>query len=483
MDLNVWRTVLIPILLFLGTVGNVLSIITVTNRFCKRSSYTVHLTALAIFDLLTLYTAITKIWVPDAFGIHLISMSPAYCKIHIFIISLVSGVSYWLIVCLAIERTFSLYYPHKAKAVCKPRTALMSIMLLVAFFSCYSSHYILFTQLYSSETCCHDQLHAANGMSTISGLENTTNAVTEHMNNGKDVPQFTTIVKKRRHGRKGTMTDNDCKVIANSADVNRTSTFTDRAMNEACQMFWRSDGSRNESHEEFHRKPSDLGHNLTSSTQQPDTTNSSGFMGIVDYSDETTSTKSQVPSDGQGANMNLEDSLSTKFLCGFVDQGYKEFYRYWVWIDCSVFFCVPVGIIIICNTATWIKVFNSTRGARVNATTQVVRRTRHVLILTTLISLTFILFLSPFTALYFIGSVTIDDITYPVSNEESKKTLEFVAECLYLCIPSCNFFLYILSGQRFRKSLKATFCKRKSMNGRPDIIYGIEARPKPVQKF
>ena len=472
---------LIPILLFLGTVGNVLSIITVTNRFCKRSSYTVHLTALAIFDLLTLYTTITKIWVPDAFGIHLISTSPVYCKIHIFIISLVSGVSGWLIVCLAIERTFSLYYPHKAKDVCKPRTALMSIMLLVAFFSCYSSHYILFTQLYSSETCCHDQLHSANDVRTISGLENTTNAVTEHANNRTDAPQFTTIgiVKKRRHGRKGTMTDNDCTVNANVADVNHTSTITNRAMNATCQIFCISGGFRNNTQEECHRKSPGLNPDLTSSTQQHNTTNSTDFMGIVSDSDETTFTKSQVASNEKGINMNLEDSLSTKFLCGFVDQGYKEFYRYWVWIDCSVFFCVPVGIIIICNTATWIKVFKSTRGARVNATTQVVRRTRHVLILTTLISLTFILFLSPFTVLYFIGSVTIDDITY----EESKKTLEFVAECLYLCIPSCNFFLYILSGQRFRKSLKAAFCKRRSMNGRPDIIHGIEARPKPVQKF
>ena len=61
MDLQSVRIILSIIFLCVGTVGNSLSIITVSNKHCKRSSYTVYLAALAIVDLLALYTAIIVI--------------------------------------------------------------------------------------------------------------------------------------------------------------------------------------------------------------------------------------------------------------------------------------------------------------------------------------------------------------------------------------------------------------------------------------
>ena len=490
MDLNFLRTVLIPILLFCGTVGNILSIITVTNRFCKRSSYTVYLTALAIFDILSLYAAIIKIWVPYAFGIHLTSTSLVYCKIHLFILSIFCGVSYWLIVFLAIERTFSLYHPHRAKSVCKPRTALMTIILLVVLFSCYSSHYISGTQLYSSEECCHDQLQSSKGVNNSSEFNNISNSVIKHVNNVTNISQFVTLKPNSNPNRRnGILENSGCDESASVASIDCNFTFHDKTINDICQNVCRSSGLKNETHNDFHRRSPDLNNNLMS-TELPDIFNSTDLMSSADHFKEPPSIDRNTPKPsskdvtvGNPPKRNLGDSLPTKFLCGFVDQGYKEFYRYWVWIDGSVFFCFPVAIIITCNTATWLKVYRSTRGARVNTTTRVVRRTRHVLILTTLISLCFILFVSPFTVLFVMESMMVDDIKYPLYSRENRKMLEFIAECLYLCNPSCNFLLYIVSGQRFRNSLKAAFCKPKSPDGNPDIIFRIHLKPKLLQKF
>ena len=144
------RLVLAGTFLCIGTVGNILSIVTVTNKHCKKSSYTVYLAGLAIADLLTLYFAILAIPLPETFGSNLTVRSALFCKLHLYFLYLFSGVSIWLIVILALERTFAVYFPFKAKSVCKPKTALITIALLVAVFSVLNSHYLYGMQIQSA---------------------------------------------------------------------------------------------------------------------------------------------------------------------------------------------------------------------------------------------------------------------------------------------------------------------------------------------
>ena len=104
-----------PIFLCTGTIGNILSIIAVTNKHCKKSSYTVYIAGLAVADLLALYAIIIEILLPDAVGINLKLTNPLYCKLHVFLSGIFSGVSIWLAVVLALERTFCVYFPLKMK--------------------------------------------------------------------------------------------------------------------------------------------------------------------------------------------------------------------------------------------------------------------------------------------------------------------------------------------------------------------------------
>ena len=151
MDLHTVRIILSAVFLFVGTVGNILSVITVTNKHCKKSSYTVYLAGLAIADLLTLYTFIIVInSQQETFGINLTTTSPLFCKFHVALSGLFACISIWLMVILALERTFVVYFPFKVKSVCKPKTAFIITAMIVTFFVAYHSHYVYGMQLQSS---------------------------------------------------------------------------------------------------------------------------------------------------------------------------------------------------------------------------------------------------------------------------------------------------------------------------------------------
>ena len=82
-----------------------------------------------------------------------------------------------------------------------------------------------------------------------------------------------------------------------------------------------------------------------------------------------------------------DNLISVTTFCGFVDQSYANFYRDWAMIESILCFWAPVLLIISANTATWIKVYRMSRNSLTSRTAQLIRRTRHVLILTTLISI------------------------------------------------------------------------------------------------
>ena len=148
-----------------------------------------------------------------------------------------------------------------------------------------------------------------------------------------------------------------------------------------------------------------------------------------------------------------------KDSCVFVSQNYIDFYRIFVLFDSMFLYFIPVALLIGCNTATWIKVYRISHGPLINTTSQMLQRTRHVIILTSLISITFILFITPLSISFALETKLDENIQYALYNDENRAVFNFIAECFYLCNPTCNFFLYIISGKRFRNSLKSVFCK------------------------
>ena len=151
MELDSVRITLTTVLLCVGTVGNILSIITVTNKHCKKSSYTVYLVGLAITDILALFMNVFFIHAQrGTFGSDLTASSPLFCKLHLPLLEVLSAVSVWLIVFIALERVLVTLFPFKAKVICKPQNAMITTASIVVFFCLFNSHFLYGMQLQST---------------------------------------------------------------------------------------------------------------------------------------------------------------------------------------------------------------------------------------------------------------------------------------------------------------------------------------------
>ena len=233
MDLNLVTIVIATSFLCISAVGNSLSFIAVTNKHCKKSSYTVYIAVLAITDLLAIritcpcvlyprtphfyivklgftgvyffflfllqnidcgyslervptihvlsknkkknitifhlkiiifaavknccilhgrvfVMAMISLSIPRYLGrstVNLSATNELYCKLRLFVTYTCAGISLWLVILLALERTFCMYFPFKVKSVCRPRTALIATALLVTVIVANNSHYIYVMRL------------------------------------------------------------------------------------------------------------------------------------------------------------------------------------------------------------------------------------------------------------------------------------------------------------------------------------------------
>jgi nitrate reductase NapE component len=76
---------LFPVVIFVGTIGNILSLLTLTRRRMRTSSVYVYLAVLACVDTSALYLSAFKTWLRFVSGFELLHISDAGCKIITFL--------------------------------------------------------------------------------------------------------------------------------------------------------------------------------------------------------------------------------------------------------------------------------------------------------------------------------------------------------------------------------------------------------------
>ena len=136
--LKVWQFTL-PTIIAFGTIGNILSIVTVTNRQCKKSMFTTYIAALGVADLGGLYLfGLPLVFL--AFEINIFEVVPSACKLLTFFTSQMTQMSSWIITAMTLERTFSVFFPLKVKSICKPRNGYIVIAIMFVFFLALNSH-------------------------------------------------------------------------------------------------------------------------------------------------------------------------------------------------------------------------------------------------------------------------------------------------------------------------------------------------------
>ena len=435
----------VTVFLFIGTVGNVLTFIAVTNKHCKQSSYTVYLAALAVADLLTMFSASISRY---ASTMNLRSTSEIYCKLNLFLGYTFAGISIWLIILLAGERAFYMYFPFKVKSVCKPRNALIATTVVVLAVTACDSHYIYGLSLKSISPngngvmkTATDRAQNVNAGVNVS-LSPPEATLCGRTINGEDVHKNVTSENVVGHDGMGCQGDIDDDNTGGAEGTNMDNTET--IMSSPC-------------------KPLDLqAMNLTENVTVTVEDNTSG--GCRKLSTQSPSFTDDIDVNATKPTTPTREIIGNYVIetyCGFLDKNYVNFYHYWSRFEIVFFFLLPVIIMVTANTATWVKAYKTSRGNLATVTAQTLRRTRHVIILTSLISIAFFVFVTPMTIWFLIDLYIIDQFKAPVYSEETKAVLMVIAEFLYHANHSLNFFFYILSGSRFRNSLKAAFCKAK----------------------
>lgn len=130
-----WSTVLVgsvmsPIIL-LGVIGNMFSLLVWIKGRRRKTSTARFLSALAVADIFVLCTSGVEFWVGYVFHVDIRLYATFICKCFYYVAYVGPSVSAWILVSVTIERTLSVWIPHKISLACRPVTALLVILITV----------------------------------------------------------------------------------------------------------------------------------------------------------------------------------------------------------------------------------------------------------------------------------------------------------------------------------------------------------------
>lgn len=152
-----------PILLVIGTFGNILSFVILRKSMMRVSTY-FYLAVLALADLLVLYIGLLRLWTGEITGVDIRNNNNWICKITIFLTYTASDFSVWLIVAVTVERYIAVCHPLKASILCSVQRARIVTISMLVILMIINSHFLITvhisdTYLNESSTCEAVQEH------------------------------------------------------------------------------------------------------------------------------------------------------------------------------------------------------------------------------------------------------------------------------------------------------------------------------------
>ena len=126
-----------PIIMIVGTFGNLFAVVVLQNRLFKSSSTSFILTMLSFCDVLVLDVVLLP-YCSSLFKFDDIRLFSTWsCKIHVFVSYLFKHMASWALILLTVERTISVLFPFKCKQICSRRNIIIAWIIisvvLVAF--------------------------------------------------------------------------------------------------------------------------------------------------------------------------------------------------------------------------------------------------------------------------------------------------------------------------------------------------------------
>lgn len=155
-----WAKVLTtPLIVSVGVVGNILSFVVMKSKTLRYKSYSHYLCALAVFDTLTLI--FRQVESVDEFYLQHMKSKGLFqnfndntCKIYNFFSHVISLMSSWLVVFMALERLIAVCYPFK-NVVIRQQTGAVLVICFLFVIVCGSQSF----RLVMIEHIVYDELH------------------------------------------------------------------------------------------------------------------------------------------------------------------------------------------------------------------------------------------------------------------------------------------------------------------------------------
>jgi len=135
----IWQ-IMCPVLLILGTFGNVLSIIVLARPRFRRWASTVYLIGLSIADLCVLYIGLLRQWFRYTFNNDVRELSSTLCKVHWWLMYCAADSSVWILVAITLERLVSTLCPYRSKQLCSRRVSTITVAVIVPTAMIVNSH-------------------------------------------------------------------------------------------------------------------------------------------------------------------------------------------------------------------------------------------------------------------------------------------------------------------------------------------------------
>ena len=134
---------LIPVLLIVGTVGNLLSVAVLWRHGLKKSSTVFYLFVLSIADLVSSFVGMPFLYLADVFYIAPRDHSDFFCKVQTFLTYASTHFVAWLLVAVTIDRFMWVTLGVNAKKFCTTKRAVIVTIVLTILISLANSHFLI----------------------------------------------------------------------------------------------------------------------------------------------------------------------------------------------------------------------------------------------------------------------------------------------------------------------------------------------------
>ena len=131
-----------PLLVIIGTFGNIFSFIILRRRVMSKLSTYIYLAVLSLADTFVLYVGLMRMWVGELAGFDLRDQHDWLCKITVMLLYISSDYSVWLIIAVTVERYIVVCHPLKASSLCNNSRAKKVIFLILFLTFAINVHFL-----------------------------------------------------------------------------------------------------------------------------------------------------------------------------------------------------------------------------------------------------------------------------------------------------------------------------------------------------